>query len=201
MIFKMEMLLPIFVSDKLYPMNSTPLKLGLIYGGVSILYSAITYLMGVDVMASWWVSILCMLILLTLVIVLPLRHRKQAGGYITFKDAFILILTFCAIGSAMLTIFHILLYNVIDAGLAEKIKNIAIEKTISMSESYNFPQEKTDELIDKLELLPQSFAPIGLLKSYLLGIIMSSVLALVVAAFIKKEPPMFNNQLQDQASA
>ena len=155
--------------------------------------------MGVEVMATWWIGIIFMLILLTLTIVLPLRHRKQAGGYITFKDAFILILTFCAIGSALGTIFNIILYNVIDPGLGERVNTAIIERTIAMLESVGTPQEKIDEVMDKFGEMPNPFTTVTLLKSYLWGILMSSVLALVIAAFIKKEPPVFDNQLQDQA--
>lgn len=172
-------------------MQNPAIKYGLIGGFISILLQAIFYLMGVELMATWWVGILILIAIITLYVVLSLRIRKDNGGFITFKEAFVRTLIMCFIAGTISTLFGLLLYHVIDPELPEKLQNAILEKTTSMMERMGAPQEKIDEVVEKMNEAGNSFSVKGQIMSYFKGIIFGLIFALIMAAIMKKARPVF----------
>ncbi|MBI2271222.1 MAG: DUF4199 domain-containing protein [Bacteroidetes bacterium] len=174
-------------------MKDPGIKYGLIAGFIGILLQAFTYLMGVQFMATWWVGILILVAIITMYVILSLRIRKDMGGYITFKDAFIKTFVMCIIAGTISTLFGLLLYHVIDPELPDKLQNAIMEKTMTMMENMGAPQEKIDEVAEQLQEAGNNFSVGAQIKNYFVGILFGAIFALIMGAIIKKARPVFED--------
>ena len=176
-------------------MKNPSLKYGLIAGFIGILLQTFTYSMGVGFMATWWVGIIILLVLLATYIVLSLRIRKEQEGYITFKDAFLKIFLMCLFAGILSTLFGMLLFHIVDAGFPQKFQEALAEKTSTMIENMGAPQEKIDEVIEKMKTT-DNFSLVSQVKSFFYGVVFYAVFALIMAASIKRERPVFEEPPQ-----
>ena len=165
-------------------------KNGLLIGAVQIVLLLVSYLMGIDFMMQTWWGVLQFVILLGLIIYFSVEFRKLQGGYATFKESFSVSFGMYAAAGFILTFFNIILYNFIDLEFAEMAKEIVIEKTYDMMESFGAPEASIDEAIEALEE-QDSFSVVNLAKSYVFGLPVYIIFSLIIAAFIKKNKPEF----------
>lgn len=170
-------------------MTKEAVKYGLILGVIGILYSMIGYLSGIEVMASFAYEIILFVITLGVSIFLAFRYRRLAGGYISFKNAFIGLFIMFAISGIISTFFNILLFNVIDTDLPNKLNEAIIVKTTSMLEGMGIDQEKIDETIEQIEK-ESSYTIAKQISSYFWSLLLYALGALILAAIIKKDPPL-----------
>ena len=88
-------------------------------------------------------------------------------------------------------VFNILLYTVIDPSLPETMKELTVEATVGMLESFGTPQEAIDASIVEIEKsVMESTTPAGILKSAPWGVIIIFIFALIASIFIKKNEPV-----------
>ena len=91
-------------------------------------------------------------------------------------------------------IFSIILYNVIDPGLSEVIKQITVEKTVEMLESFGSSDEVIDATIEGVEKgIEDNTTAVGLIKSSPYGLLFIALLSLLTSLFIKK-----NKEISDR---
>jgi hypothetical protein len=172
-------------------MQNPAVKYGLIAGFIGILLQTFMYLMGVQFMATWWVGISVLVLIVVMYVILSLRIRKDNGGFITFKEAFGRVFLMCLIAATCSTLFSLLLYHVIDPELPQKMQDAIMDKTLAMMERMGAPQEKIDEISEKLKESGNNFSVAGQIKSYIFAIIFGAIFALIMGAIIKKERPVF----------
>ena len=172
-------------------MKNPAVKYGLIAGFIGVLLSTLTYAMGVAYMANLWTGLLILVIIIVMYVILSIRIRKDAGGFITFKDAFIRIFIMCLIAGVIGAIYNIILNTLIDPELPQKLQVVIIEKTTSMMEKFGAPQEEIDKAIDKLQNeAANKFTVLSQLKGLAIMTIVSAIFALILAAIVKKNPPI-----------
>jgi ABC-type antimicrobial peptide transport system permease subunit len=171
-------------------MNRNALQIGL-YGGItSIIFSLLTYLGGVEMMAKWWVSMLFFPITIAFLVWSGRSEKKSGGGYVTLKNAFIAVFTTGAVMSVIGVLFGILLYQVIDTELPEKMSEAVINNTISMMESFGVPDSEIDNAAKDMEVkMAEGFTVAGQLKSLIWALVTTAILSIIIAAIIKKNPP------------
>lgn len=168
------------------------IKPGIYYGLISILISILLYLIDPTIMIKIWFGLFMIALGIGILIYFGLSYRKSIGGYLEFKDAFLFCLTLCIVAGAMSTLFNLLLFNVIDPELPQKLADAAIEQTERMMVSFGVPEEAIDEAMSKAkdETLKR-FSVVGSLISFLWSILGFALFSVIVGAIIRKKKPEF----------
>lgn len=162
---------------------------GLTVAAINIAFYLISYLAN----REWYVSILAtsLLFLVNIVVlIVAVNQTKQGlGGYISFKEAFSVSFFTALIYSMIGTTFVIVLFNFVDPAAAQEIQNLTIERTIAMADRFGGDTEQIDEMIEGLESTPQ-FGVTQQVRGFFSGLIFSAILSAIIAAFMKKNPPL-----------
>lgn len=156
---------------------------GLILAGISIVSSLLIYIFDVN-MFSIGFGIFSFLILL---IAIPstigvlgcnnLRAKYAAERTISYLDAVAALFFILILGMLISNLYSYVFNNFIDPGYLK----MQMAKMVTMLEKYNLPQEKIDETIAN----SQKNFQIG--RMLLSSLIISGVLSLLVAIFIRKK--------------
>ena len=171
--------------------NEEVVKGGLIVGGVSIIITMVVYLVDIGLMVKWWYGLLTLTISMGLLIFLGINYRNLIGGFISYKNALKFSFLVFLISYVMGIVFQILLYNIIDPSLPEVIKQLTIETTVEMMESFGTPPEAIDAAIVGIEEgIDNSTTPVGILKSSPWGILFIFIFAAIGSLFIKENQPI-----------
>ena len=165
------------------------LQYGLIYGGVSVLYVLISYLLGLDFMVSWFNIGFSMVYPFIMALLLGLKVRKFKLGYISWKESFYYLFLILGAGMFVYLTFNIFLNTVIDPDLPMDIYDKTVEKTMSFMEGLGTSEadlEKTYEqfAVQREEMLNQ-YTISGFIQSF----ISSLFIAALVSLFIKRTDP------------
>ena len=177
-------------SDK-FNYNEEVIKGGMLLGGVSVLLTMTVYLINVELMVEWWFGILNLLISMGLVIYLGFNFRSICGGFLSFGKAFKFSFLVMFISYLAGVVFQILLYNIIDPSLPEVMKQLTVEMTVEMMESFGTPDEAIDAAIVGIEQgIEEGTTPLGILKSTPWGTLFIAIFAAIASLFIKKNPPV-----------
>ena len=177
-------------SDK-FNYNEEVIKGGMLLGGVSVLLTMTIYLINVELMVEWWFGILNLLISMGLVIYLGFNFRSICGGFLSFGKAFKFSFLVMFISYLVGVVFQILLYNIIDPSLPEVMKQLTVEMTVEMMESFGTPDEAIDAAIVGIEQsIEEGTTPLGILKSTPWGTLFIAIFAAIASLFIKKNPPV-----------
>lgn len=171
--------------------NEEVIKGGMLLGGVSVLLTMTVYLINIELMVEWWYGILNLLISLILVIYLGINYRNISSGFISFGKAFKFSFLILIISYLIGIIFQILLYNIIDPSLPEVIKQLTVEMTVEMMESFGTPDEAIDAAIIGIEQgIEEGTTPLGILKSTPWGTLFIAIFAAIASLIIKKNKPV-----------
>jgi len=167
-------------------------KYGLVLGLIQVMLTLLLYLLGTEVMAKWWVSILVLVLTLGLLTASTLKWRKERGGTAVFKEAFSFVFFNFVTLSLISTVFNILLYNVIDPSLPVALKEAVIDSTMGMMESFGAPEEAVDQAMAELDKeFADKFSVSALSMQFLYSLIFGLVISLVLGAILKKNPNEF----------
>lgn len=177
------------------------IKNGLIYGVVNMVYLMITYVLGVDVMISYWNSGASILIGLGMMVYMGIQVRNAQGGFMTLGEGFKSVLVIYALGAFLYLLFNFVLGQVIDPELPGKLAEATLEKTIGMMENFDLPEDQIDTMYDEMETkikdqMEGMYTLSGFLQTYLMTIAFGAIGAVIGAAITKKENP---NPFEEEA--
>lgn len=166
---------------------------GLIAVALSIAYTLIAYLIGPQFFANWWLALIIMVVIVAYLIY-SLRQIKTAmGGYITFGNAFLNFMVMAVLYIVIGTLFMYILIWVIDPDFGQAYADETIEKIIGMMEGFNTPVEAIEEAVTEAEADFESQKSLGgNVMQMLKGSAFMAVVGLIVAAVMKKNPPIFD---------
>lgn len=170
------------------------LKWGLIIGLVQCSVSLISYLMGLEWMVSFTFALLNILVLIGGPVYCGVLWKKQQGGFLDFKNAFLVIFIVFAASGFVLLGYNVLMYTVIDPEIPGQVKEAVIEKTFTMMERFGAPEDSIEKAMEDLEQTDMEYSPSSLIKGYFTSWIWGSIIALIGAAIIKKNKPMFEEK-------
>ena len=166
------------------------LKAGLLVGLTSVFFTLVAYMISVETMTEWWFSLLTLVITIGLTIYLGISYRSSIGEYISFSESF----KFSFIAMAISYVIGIIFSIIIDPGLSEVIKQITVEKTVDMLESFGSSDEVIDATVEGVEKgIDDNTTAIGLIKSSPYGLLFIALLSLLTSLFIKK-----NKEISDR---
>lgn len=175
-------------------MNSPIVKYGVIYGVVSIVFTLAVYLIAPQLFAKFWLGFISIAIAIFFMSQAIKDVRSTNGGYIDFGSAFVQGLGTFVVGLVISSIFTYILYNFIDPGLEDVIKGHLAETMSGFEEMMG--EEAFDQMLEGVEA--QDMASIGTtIKNVFGGSLFGAIIALIVAAIMKKNRPMMD-ALDDQ---
>jgi hypothetical protein len=172
-------------------------ELGVISGLIGIGISIASYAGGVGLMTTWSFGITLLLVYLGVDIFLSLRIKKAAVEEISYGRALSAIMVFMMMGGVLTTIYTVILFHYIDPDLGQKMKDATIQNTAKFMEDMGAPQEKIDETIDKMKAEPADMNAAKIGKGVLFRLAYYLVFALIMAIFVRKQKPMFDNTALD----
>jgi flagellar biosynthesis protein FliQ len=157
-------------------------KYGLIYGGVSCLFSLLMYVTGLNRSNLSWIPNLVSMIIPIVCTVMVINETKALNaGYITFGSAFKKSLAVVSIGSLISAVYVILYTSVIDPEFMEFQMQKQVEKMQEMGMSEG-------DIEEALNRNAQFQTPLMMfIFTLVMFIFVGAVISLIVAA-IKKNP-------------
>ncbi len=168
--------------------KSKGIYFGIILGAVLSFITAGAYAIDLSFLLKPWLIGVNFLLVVILGIMAISGAKKLLNGFISFKEAFSTFFVVLVVGFLISTIVAYLIFNVIDPGAKEVLKEMSIEKVTEMMERFNVPEDALDEAIAKIEET-DSFSLISQVKNYFITLAMYSVIGLIVAAIMKKKNP------------
>jgi hypothetical protein len=161
---------------------ATPLKFGLLGGICAVIINLIIYLINPASM-NGGAAYLLYVPLLFCMIYGGITYRKENNDELSFGKSFIAVWIIALVGSMMLNAFtSIVLMKIIDPTLEQKMIVQATEKAVEQWEKAGM----TDDMIEQNKKMLEKFdfKLIGLISSFVIGLILS----LIIALFVKRNP-------------
>ena len=156
------------------------LKWALIGGLGSIVLQTILLLISPTTIGGSWV-LLSYMPLLFCMIFGGITIRKESGGDIGFKNAFIAVFIIAAIGSLLFNIYvYEIWMKIIDPGFMEKVLNITERQIRDQQDKYSWTDEQAEERIKFMrELNFEKWA-------YIISSVCTILLSLLVSVFVTR---------------
>ncbi len=168
------------------------IKNGLILASISIGYYLIAYLFDENLFANFLIGIGLWVVFFIILLLGVFSVKKAQDGFVSFRDAVSVFTLPWIVNVAISIVFTILLFHVIDPDLAGRVQELTLEKTAGMMEKFGAPQEAIDKAIEDIQ--DQDNYSVGkIFLGNLTSIVFALVVGLIVAAFSKKEKPVFDN--------
>ena len=112
------------------------------------------------------------------------------GGYLEYGKAFLHGFITCAVGGILGIIFGIVLYNIIDPDLPQKLTDVTVENTERMLENFGTPSDQIDGQLDKMrDEMPANYSVVGQLKTYLWALLVYAIISAITALIVRKNQP------------
>jgi len=166
------------------------IKWGLIVGGISIALTCVIYAIDYALLANWKTGISFFVMFIGLAIYAGINYRNEIGGFLSYGKAFQHGFVLMAISGLVSAVFMIILYNVIDPELPEKLTKVGIENAQAMMESFGLPEDQMDKAMeDTRKRTENQYTVSGTAMGYGIGLIIYAVLSLITAIFVKKNEP------------
>ncbi len=164
------------------------LLFGLILGFIFALMTTYAYSIDLSFLVKPWLIVVYFFLVILLGLLAISAAKKGLGGFITFKDAFSTYFLVIVVGFLISSLISLLIFNVIDTGAQEEIKQLSIDKVTDMMENFDVPQEAIDNAIAKIEE-ENTFSFVNQFKNYFISLAIYSVFGLLLAAIMKKKNP------------
>lgn len=163
-------------------------KNGLLLGAFLIVINLISYFFGVEFKLSLFWNMIELLGPLFFLIFLLKNFKKINFGYSTFNQSFVVCFGLLASSSFILLFYKIILFNYLDPNYAIILQEGSIQKVIELLSGL-IPDDAIDEIITELEN-QNSFSISNLTKGFTSSLFFYVFLSLLIAVFIKKDPPI-----------
>lgn len=169
------------------------IKAGVIMAVISFVITILLYVVDYTKLVSIIFGLGILFFFIGYVIYSGIQFRKQLGGFINYKNAWIYCYVLLISSALVGLVFNSALYGLIDTELPEKLTQASIENTRGMMESMGAPSESIDETIDKLEAdretMKGRFGVLGQVKSTGWSFLISAFISLIAALIIRRNPP------------
>ncbi len=162
---------------------------GLMAAVASVLFFVILYLGGTSFFGSP-IAFISYAVPIVFAVLACIKARKENEGFLPFKAALKIsfgIMVMCAFATSLLSY---ILFNFVDPGFKESMLQLTIENTQKMMAKFNTPQDTIDKTIQGM-LSKDLFSLGAITQSFVVGCIFWFVIALIVAAIMKKNRPEF----------
>lgn len=166
--------------------NSVPL--GLFLGLFLIVVTTLMYTIDLNLFTKPWIGIINLIVVTLFGAFAGVKSKKQAGGFLTFKEAFTAFFITVLIGFLISTLYSILLFNVIDPEAKAVITDHLIKYTVDMMQSFGAKAADINKLVDDMQKT-DSFGAAGQLKGFAVNLVIYSIIGLITALIVRRERP------------
>jgi len=168
------------------------IKWGFLLGGLIIASLYLVYSFNAASLVSIWYSFLTLAVLPVIFMIMANRDlRRRNGNVLLFGDAVITNILIGFIASILSIAGTYVLYNFIDPSLPEFLKNTMIENTISYLESKGISDQDIEQVLENVERQDYTQSVRTAFSSLLLVTVVNALLGLIVGAFMKRNPDIF----------
>jgi hypothetical protein len=143
-------------------------------------------------MISWGLGIAVLVVNIIIMVLAVRARRTEQGGLISFGEAFLVAIITALAAVLIGSIYNYILYNFIDPGLSDFIKERAILKTQSVLESFGSSQDATDKALEKIRADDMRMTPERILMQLLMAALFYMVPSLIIAAILKRKPSLMS---------
>lgn len=164
---------------------NTVLRFGLLYGAIECLWMLLMYVTGLNRLEMAWVFRLPSLVVAVVCVMQAVKQYRlgEGNGFISFGKAFRTSLGVLITGSVIISVFTIIDQKFIDTTKMD----VEFQRQIEKMEASGVPEESIDKAMEMREKFNQ---PSWLLSISLAGgVVFSLIMALILAAILKKENP------------
>jgi len=162
---------------------------GLMGSVISVLSFVLLYFAG----ASAFVNPLAwglIVIPITMMVLACRAQKKQQEGFLTFSEALKIAFGVAVIMALVSSVCNYVVFNFIDVPFRERLQQLMMEKSESMMRKFGAPQDQIDKAIQKMANDNQ-YSLANTLKGFAFVCIFWFIVALIVAAIVKKKKPEF----------
>ena len=162
---------------------------GLLAALASILVFVILYLGGTSFFGSP-IAFISYAVPIGFAVFACIKAKKENEGFLSFKSALKIcfgIFVMCAFATSLLSY---ILFNFIDPGFKDSMLQLTIENTQKMMAKFGASQDTIDKAVQGM-LSKDMFSIGSIAQSFVFGCIFWFVIALIVAAIMKKNRPEF----------
>lgn len=178
-------------SEQQPSMMSHAIRWGVIMGGIAIAFTILLYAIDYTWMVQLKFLFIALAIYLGFTIYGGINYRNSIGGFLPYGKAFVHGFTMLAVSALVATIFNLVMYNVIDTELPQKLADAAIENQRSMMESMGAPEDTIEtELAKARERVENQYTVGGIALGYVFILVFSAIMALISAIFVRKNEPV-----------
>lgn len=161
-------------------------RAGLIAAGISVAYTLVSYLIGIEAFTSFWIPIV---ITIAIIVYLVLSLKKIKGfldGKMTFTQGFVNFLGMSLIFVLISQVFYFFILHVIDPEFGVAVSDVVIEKAIGMMERFGTPENEIEKALIEMET---DFEKQGTFGGALMGMLkylgFLAVIGLISAAVLR----------------
>ncbi len=160
---------------------------GVFVGVVTIIVYLLVYFIDVKLLAEWYIGVGLIIFYIAYGVITMSKTKKQLNGVYPFKDAFTTYFIYAVVGMLISIVFSYILFNFVDTQAAETIKEVTIEKTVTLMQKMQLPASELEKVVSEMQ--KQNTYSLGnLLKSSAGGLILSIVFGLILALIFRSKP-------------
>jgi len=159
---------------------------GVITGLVSALITTLIYSIDLKLFTSMWIGFVSIAVYIIIGVILLSKTKKDLKGIFSFKDAFTTYFISAIIGILISVAFNVILFNLIDPGVKDTLKELTIKYMVDTMQKFNTPASAINEAMKKLQE-NDPYSTIELIKGSIFKIAFSALFALLLALVFKSK--------------
>lgn len=169
--------------------NDKPyLKIGLIVGGIGIILFLLQAILSGGLILNGIFGFINLVVFILVPILIVNRVKKQTHEYDSFGAIFKTVFFGLVIAGVLSTGFTMLYINVIDPDYVDEMVYKSLEAMSGMMEGMPEAQ-RTEALQKSKDSMEHGFTPLGMLRSFGLGLILYAVLAAILGLAMRRTKP------------
>ena len=161
---------------------------GLIAGGLTVVMTLTAFLMGPAAMVSTPMSAAQLGIVLVTMVVSGLAIRRDEGGILIWKRAWVHLILVVGVLSVVGALFNMVMYEwIATPEFLDSMIRITKEKTVESMSAFGVPSSMLEEIETGIESkMLDSLSPLGLAQGVLWSALIWAVPAMIVALVIRR---------------
>jgi len=158
-----------------------------IYLGIAlILITVLIYAFDISLMTEWYLIVVNLILILVLGTMAVKKTKAASTSLFTFKNAFSAYFLTIVIGLFMATIFSLILFNLIDPGAAETLKELTMEKQAAMFENFGMTEAQINEAMVEMQK-QETFSIKNVAISFASQLVVFSIIGLIIALIFREK--------------
>ncbi|TYB77260.1 DUF4199 domain-containing protein [Bizionia myxarmorum] len=168
--------------------KSIAINYGLYLGGVLSLVTVLAYAVNLDLFTKWWFGVAIMILVIVVGVLSSIKSKALLNGFISFKGAFSSYFITILIGLVISSIISFVIFNVIDQEASVVLQEKIIETQVEMMRGFGTPEESIAGIVEEMQKQENLYSLTNILQGIVFQLVGFSVVGLIVALVVKKEP-------------